>query len=178
MSRVNYICRLPHCLKSNVAELRSHKVSWRIQPRNWRQASHRRRQEPPQLIDEPDLGIHLSGLLRLIDTRRGSPKGCYVNQNRTKDPRNGTCEPARGCPGRTIRFSAHHEASASAGPAGHSPLGGGGGAAVNRSILFCFDRALPRYFSAVLVNGIWWNLLVEGQGPPRPPESLEGPAVP
>ena len=25
-----------HCLKSNVAELRSHKFSWQIQPRNWR----------------------------------------------------------------------------------------------------------------------------------------------
>ena len=25
-----------HCLKSNVAELRSHKVSWQIQARNWR----------------------------------------------------------------------------------------------------------------------------------------------
>ena len=25
-----------HCLKSNVTELRSHKVSWQIQPRNWR----------------------------------------------------------------------------------------------------------------------------------------------
>ena len=26
----------PRCLKSNVAELQSHKVSWQIQPQNWR----------------------------------------------------------------------------------------------------------------------------------------------
>ena len=68
-----------HCLKSNVTELRLHKVSWRIQPRNWRQASHRRRQEPPRHIGEPDLGIYTSGVLRLIDTLVGSPKGHYVN---------------------------------------------------------------------------------------------------
>ena len=81
VSRVNYICRLPHCLKSNVTELRSHKVSWQIQPRNWRQASHRRRQEPPQLIDEPDLGDLSFRVLRLIDTLVGSPNCHYVNRS-------------------------------------------------------------------------------------------------
>ena len=33
-----------------------------------------------QRIGEPDLGIHLSGVLRLIDTRGDSSKGHYVNR--------------------------------------------------------------------------------------------------
>ena len=39
-----------------------------------------RQEEPPQRIDEPDLGIHPSDVLRLIDTLVGSPKGHYVNR--------------------------------------------------------------------------------------------------
>ena len=74
-------------------------------------------------------------------SKLGSYNACYVNQNRTNDPRNRTCEPARGCPGGTIRFPAHHQASASAGSAGHSPAAGG---VRIRSIVFCFDRARPR----------------------------------
>ena len=35
----------------------------------------RRRKDPLQRIDEPDLGIHPSGVLRLIDTRCDSPNG-------------------------------------------------------------------------------------------------------
>ena len=74
-------------------------------------------------------------------SKLGWYNACYVNQNRTNDPRNRTCEPARGCPGGTIRFPAHHQASASAGSAGHSPAAGG---VRIRSIVFCFDRARPR----------------------------------
>ena len=36
-------------------------------------------EDPPQRIGEPDWGIHTSGALSLIDTRRGSRKGRYVN---------------------------------------------------------------------------------------------------
>ena len=43
-------------------------------------AGHPRRKDSPQRISEPALGIHLSGVLRLIDTRRASRKGHYVNQ--------------------------------------------------------------------------------------------------
>ena len=66
------------CLKSNVTKLQSYKVSWQIRPRNWR-AGPRRRKDSPQRIAEPDLGIHLSSVLRLIDTRRGSPNRRYAN---------------------------------------------------------------------------------------------------
>ena len=38
-------------------------------------AGQRRQQDSPQRIGELDVGIHLSGTLRLIDTRRGSRKG-------------------------------------------------------------------------------------------------------
>ena len=37
-------------------------------------------EDPPQRIGEPDLGILPSGILRLIDTRHGSPNGGYVNR--------------------------------------------------------------------------------------------------
>ena len=46
------------------------------------ETGQRRWEDPPQRIGGPDLGIHPSGpsgVLRLIDTRRGSPKGHYVN---------------------------------------------------------------------------------------------------
>ena len=36
---------------------------------------------PSQRIDEPDLGILPSGVLRLIDTRRGSPNIHYVKRS-------------------------------------------------------------------------------------------------
>ena len=75
VSRVNYSCR-SCCLKSNVTELQSYKVSWRIQPRNWR-AGRRRRKDSLQRIGEPD-GHPPSSILRLIDTRRGSPNSRYV----------------------------------------------------------------------------------------------------
>ena len=70
-----------HCLKSNVTELRSHKVSWRIQPRNARYPGHRRRKDSPQRIGEPDLGIHPSGVLHPVDTQCGSPKVHYVKRS-------------------------------------------------------------------------------------------------
>ena len=41
----------------------------------------RRRKDPLQRIDEPDLGIHPSGVLRLIDTRCDSPNSHYVNHS-------------------------------------------------------------------------------------------------
>ena len=47
-------------------------------------AGHRRRKYPPQRLGEPALGIHLSGVLGLIDTRRASPKG-HLNGNRVMD---------------------------------------------------------------------------------------------
>ena len=43
-------------------------------------AGHRRRKDSPQRIDEPDLGTHPSGVLRLIDTQFCSHKVDYVNQ--------------------------------------------------------------------------------------------------
>ena len=49
-----------HCLKSNITELRSHKVSWRIQPRNGR-IGHRRRKDSLQRIGEPGLGFRHAG---------------------------------------------------------------------------------------------------------------------
>ena len=49
-----------HCLKSNVTELRSHKVSWRIQPRNER-TGHRRRKDSLQRIGEPGSGFRHAG---------------------------------------------------------------------------------------------------------------------
>ena len=55
------------CLTSNVTELQSYKVSWRIQPRNWR-AGRRRRKDSLQRIGEPD-GHPPSSILRLIDSR-------------------------------------------------------------------------------------------------------------
>ena len=42
-------------------------------------AGHRRRKYPLQRLGGPDLGIHISDGLRLIDTRGGLPKGHYVN---------------------------------------------------------------------------------------------------
>ncbi len=42
-------------------------------------AGHRRRKYPLQRLGGHDLGIHPSGILCLIDTRTGSPKGHYVN---------------------------------------------------------------------------------------------------
>ena len=50
-----------HAVKSNVTELRSHKVSWQIQPRNSRLAGQRRRQDPPLRIGEPVLGVRHAG---------------------------------------------------------------------------------------------------------------------
>ena len=44
-------------------------------------AGHRRRKDSLKRIGEPDLGIHHSGVLRLIDTRRASHKGHYVNRS-------------------------------------------------------------------------------------------------
>ena len=41
-------------------------------------SDQRRRQDPPQRIGGPDLGIHLSGVHRLMDTRRGSRNSRYV----------------------------------------------------------------------------------------------------
>ena len=43
-------------------------------------AGHRRRKDPPQRIGGPDLGIHPSGVRRLIDTQGGSHRGHYVNR--------------------------------------------------------------------------------------------------
>ena len=43
-------------------------------------AGQRRQQDSPQRIGELDVGIHLSGTLRLIDTHLGSRKGHYVNR--------------------------------------------------------------------------------------------------
>ena len=40
--------------QTNVIDIRSHRVSWRIQPRNSRMAGHRRRKDSPQRIGEPD----------------------------------------------------------------------------------------------------------------------------
>ena len=42
-------------------------------------ADHSRRKGSLQRIDEPDLAIHPSGVLRLIDTRCSSHSGHYVN---------------------------------------------------------------------------------------------------
>ena len=47
-------------------------------------AGHRRRKYSLQRLGEPALGIHHSGVLRLIDTRCGSPKG-HLNVNRVMD---------------------------------------------------------------------------------------------
>ena len=47
-------------------------------------AGHRRRKYSLQRLGEPALGIHHSGVLRLIDTRCGSPKG-HLNGNRVTD---------------------------------------------------------------------------------------------
>ena len=43
-------------------------------------AGHRRRKYPPQRLGGPDLGIHLSGVLHLIDTRCYSHNCHYVNR--------------------------------------------------------------------------------------------------
>ena len=70
----------PHCLKSNVTELRSHKVSWQIQPRNARWLASvvgkTRRNASANLF-----WAFVMSALHLIDTRRGSPKGHYVNHS-------------------------------------------------------------------------------------------------
>ena len=42
-------------------------------------AGHRRRKDTLQRLGEPDLYVRRSSVLRLIDTRRASPKGHYVN---------------------------------------------------------------------------------------------------
>ena len=47
-------------------------------------AGHSRRKYSLQRLGEPALGIHLSGVLRLIDTRRASPRG-HLNVNRVMD---------------------------------------------------------------------------------------------
>ena len=64
----------PHCLKSNVTELRSHKVSWQIQPRNARWLASvvgkTRRNASANLF-----WAFVMSALHLIDTRRGSPNG-------------------------------------------------------------------------------------------------------
>ena len=44
-------------------------------------AGHRRRKDPPQRIGGPDLGIHPSGVRRLIDTCCGSHSCHYVNHS-------------------------------------------------------------------------------------------------
>ena len=46
-----------HCLKSSITELRSHKVSWQIQPRHSRYLGHRRRKDSPQRIGGADLSV-------------------------------------------------------------------------------------------------------------------------
>ena len=69
-----------HCLTSNVTELRSNKVSWRIQSRNWRNPGQRRRKDSPQRVGGHDSGIHPSGIPRLINTRRASPNSHYIKR--------------------------------------------------------------------------------------------------
>ena len=69
----------PHCLKSNVTELRSHKASWQIRPRNARWLASvvgkTRRNASANLF-----WAFVMSALHLIDTRRGSPKGHYVKR--------------------------------------------------------------------------------------------------
>ena len=60
----------------NIAELRSYKVSWQIQPRNWG-ADQPRQQDPPQRIGGSDLSVCRRPLL--IDTRLDSLNCHYVN---------------------------------------------------------------------------------------------------
>ena len=51
-----------HCLKSNITELRSHKVSWQIQPRHSRYLGHRRRKDSPQRIGGVDSHVRRAGV--------------------------------------------------------------------------------------------------------------------
>ena len=51
-----------HCLKSNITELRSHKVSWQIQPRHSRYLGHRRRKDSPQRIGGVDFHVRRAGV--------------------------------------------------------------------------------------------------------------------
>ena len=61
----------------------------------WEIADHRRRKDSLQRIGEPDLDIHPSGVLRLIDTRPGSLKGHYVNAIMLRtSPRSSSIQPA------------------------------------------------------------------------------------
>ena len=87
------------CLKSNVTKLQSYKVSWRIQPRNWR-AGRRRRKDSLQRIGEPDLCVRHAAI-RLIDTLVGSHKDHYVNAMVLRtSPRSGSTQPAASLPTR------------------------------------------------------------------------------
>ena len=70
-----------HYLKSNVTELRPHKVSQRNLATKLETAGQRRRQDPPQRIGELDLYVRRSSGLRLIDTRCGSRNGGYVKRS-------------------------------------------------------------------------------------------------
>ena len=76
----------PHCLKSNVTELRSHKASWQIRPRNARWLASvvgkTRRNASANLF-----WAFVMSALHLIDTRRGSPNCHYVNPSTRGSPR-------------------------------------------------------------------------------------------
>ena len=67
-----------HAVKPNVTELRSHKVSWQIQPRNSRWLASvvgkTHRNASANLF-----WAFVMPALRIIDTPSGSPKGHYVN---------------------------------------------------------------------------------------------------
>ena len=84
-----------HAVKSNVPELRSHKVSWQIQPRHSRYPGHRGRKDLPQRVGGPDLSVRHAGLICLTDTRRGSRNSRYVNAIVLRTgPNSGSTQPA------------------------------------------------------------------------------------
>ena len=70
-----------HCLKSNVTELRSHQVSWRIQPRNARKPGQGRRGDPPQRLGGLDLPVRRAGVRPLLIPAVVRQMGHYVNHS-------------------------------------------------------------------------------------------------